>query len=51
MKALITLKTPDVLDCQPEEIKELAKKWFNYGEYLTVEIDTDAKTCTVKEVK
>lgn len=32
-------------------MKELCKKWFEYGEYLTVEIDTDAKTCTVVPVK
>lgn len=23
------------------------KKWFQYREYLTVEVDTDAGTCTV----
>jgi hypothetical protein len=23
------------------------KKWFDYGEYLTVEIDTEARTCIV----
>jgi len=27
-----------------------AKKWFEYGEYLTVEIDTDAQTCVVVPV-
>lgn len=25
----------------------VASKWFKYGEYLTVEIDTDAQTATV----
>lgn len=30
-----------------ESISELASRWFEYGEYLRVEIDTDAKTCTV----
>lgn len=24
-----------------------ATKWFRYGEYLTVEIDTESKTCVV----
>jgi hypothetical protein len=27
--------------------REIAEKWFHHGEYLSVEIDTDAKTCTV----
>lgn len=30
-------------------VNDLASKWFEYGEYLTVEIDTDAKTCVVVE--
>lgn len=29
------------------QIAELCGRWFKYGEYLTVEIDTDAKTCVV----
>lgn len=31
------------------KIRELCSKWFEYGEYLTVEIDTDAGTCSVVE--
>ena len=30
-----------------DKVKIICNKWFEYGEYLTVEIDTDAKTCTV----
>jgi hypothetical protein len=30
-----------------EDIKALAGLWFEYDEYLTVEIDTEARTCTV----
>lgn len=30
-----------------EKARKLAAKWFEYGEYLTVEIDTDAGTCVV----
>lgn len=30
-----------------EKVDELCSKWFKWGEYLTVEIDTDAKTCVV----
>lgn len=26
---------------------DICKKWFEFGEYLTVEIDTDEKTCKV----
>lgn len=29
------------------KVRELCGKWFEYGEYLNVEIDTDAGTCTV----
>lgn len=32
-----------------EELSELMKKWFRYGEYLSVEIDTEKGTCTVLE--
>ncbi len=32
-----------------EEIDEAIGKWFEYSEYLTVEIDTDAMTATVCE--
>lgn len=30
---------------------EVAAKWFEWGEYLRVEIDTDAKTITVLPVR
>jgi len=30
-----------------EEITECIGKWFEYSEYLTVEIDTDSMTATV----
>lgn len=30
-----------------EKVGELAAKWFKWGEYLSVEIDTDAGTATV----
>lgn len=29
------------------KVRELCNKWFKYSEYLTVEIDTEAGTCTV----
>ena len=30
-----------------DRMLKAAKPWFEYGEYLTVEIDTDAGTCVV----
>lgn len=32
-----------------EKVREVCSKWFKYGEYLSVEIDTDTQTCTVLE--
>lgn len=31
------------------EALAVSSKWFGYREYLTVEIDTEEKTCTVLE--
>jgi len=36
-----------------EKIKEAEKacqEWFKWGEYITVEVDTEKKTCTVLHV-
>jgi hypothetical protein len=33
-----------------DKVQKICGKWFEYGEYLTVEIDTDAETCTVVPV-
>lgn len=30
-------------------IKLCSSRWFEYGEYLEVEVDTEAQTCTVVE--
>ncbi len=30
-----------------QTVKKICAKWFKYGEYLTVVIDTEAQTCTV----
>jgi len=37
----------DIKETRTEKIRELCDKWFTHGEYLTVEIDTLAKTCRV----
>lgn len=36
-----------VSEIKEEKAREVCKKWFEYGEYLTVEIDTEAETATV----
>lgn len=36
-----------VREKRKDSISELTSRWFEYGEYLRVEIDTDAETCTV----
>jgi hypothetical protein len=38
-------------EIREESVREIASKWFKYGEYLRVEIDTDAKTCMVLPVE
>lgn len=38
-------------EMRAEKIKKLCRMWFEYGEYLRVEIDTDTKTCIVIPVK
>ncbi len=37
----------DLCQVREEKIGELCAKWFEYSEYLTVEIDTDKKTIEV----
>lgn len=59
MKFQITFKDPDSLHDQMHEqipdqdeyeaASDLVAKWFKYSEYITVEIDTKAKTCVVIE--
>lgn len=46
---------PDLSEEEAESVREIRRgtvqgicsKWFEHGEYLTVEIDTDEKTCVV----
>lgn len=37
----------NLLESKHEKLQKIASKWFKYGEYLTVEIDTEAQTITV----
>lgn len=36
-----------VKEVRGDKVRALCSRWFRYGEYLTVEIDTDAQTCVV----
>ena len=36
---------------EKEEALEAAERFVKWGEYITVELDTEAKTCTVLPVK
>jgi len=36
-----------LFDHRRDAMSDITSKWFEYGEYLTVEIDTDAKTAIV----
>lgn len=62
MKIRLAFKTPDVgeytdppLEDMSEEDREMAKnaieQWVEYGENLTVEIDTETGECTPIKVK
>lgn len=31
-----------------EKIRAICKQWFQHGEYLNVEVDTEANTCIVQ---
>ncbi len=37
----------DLKDKRRQEYLDLCSKWFEYGEYITVEIDTELATCKV----
>ena len=36
-----------ILDARKEALRDRASEWFRWGEYCTVEWDTEANTCTV----
>lgn len=58
MKVNLTFKSPDTMyytcqgmsDEEEKQVKEVCRKWIKYGEYLTVEVDTDEETIKVLEV-
>lgn len=36
-----------ITEIRAEKVRDLCSKWFEYGEYLTVQIDTDRKSIEV----
>lgn len=40
-----------ILEVRKENVGEVLSRWFEYGEYLRVEVDTDAGTAIVLPVK
>lgn len=55
MKFCITFKTPDVLDqidddhYPRKELERFLDRWVTYGEYVTIEFDTDAGSARIIE--
>ncbi len=55
MKIWINMKTPDCLDYATEHlseddrlmVQELASRWFEYGEAISLELDTEKETLVV----
>lgn len=43
--------TEKIKEAHKEEYIELSRTWFEYGEYVMLEMDTEAKTCIVIPVK
>jgi hypothetical protein len=39
----------DYLEREIEKLSQICRQWFKWGEYLTVEVDTLARTCTIME--
>ncbi len=40
----------ELKEIRAQKVRDKCGRWFRYGEYLDVEIDTDAGTCTVLPV-
>lgn len=38
-------------EIKKEKYREIANEWFEYGEYVMLEMDTEEKTCRVIPVK
>jgi hypothetical protein len=54
MKFSLTFKTPDVADQidddEEDGIEEFISQWIEYGEYITIDFDSNAGTAKVRKV-
>ena len=39
----------DIVSARQARLDKIISKWFQYSEYVTLEIDTESETCIVKE--
>ena len=44
-------ETEELKETRESEALDICGKWFEYDEYIKVEVDTELKTCTVLEVE
>jgi hypothetical protein len=58
MKFTLHFKTPDILeqiedleDSEKEKAYEIARKFVEYSEYITVEFDTESKTAVALKIQ
>lgn len=51
IEALDDDEREQLTETRTEKLKDILEKWITYGEYLTVEFDTDAMTAKVVEAK
>lgn len=49
-KGLEDSELDELQETRREKLSEQCKPWIKYGEYVTIEIDTDAGTATVCKV-
>lgn len=47
---LSEIERESVAEKRKDEVREALRTWFRYSEYVTLEIDTDAKTARVCKV-
>lgn len=43
----LTEEQEEAYEAQKKKLNDVLTRWFKYGEYLKVEVDTEAETCTV----
>lgn len=40
-----------IIELRVNAVEKICAKWWKHGEYLTVEVDSEAQTCTVLSCK